>query len=396
MTDPIKHPPLAADDPRISEWIDGRLPAGEAAEVERAVAESPALIRLVTDLRAIKEAARMARAASPPPGFTDRVMAAVAAGANDRDPDRAVDDEWRAIEAERIAVERAEAAADLDEAAKERPDSPAGRRWPWLALAGALAAGLIVALTLDREGDRHRDVAMVTPQRSAPRRTVSEPPAPAAVAAKRAEAGRDADTESGAAAEAAVPLQDDRLRSAAPAEEQAADVDVAAGLAFAAQAHDESFERRKRGPGGDRERLSAPLGAAAPPAANLAAARVSGRAAPAGRVVIIVVGSPRKRAELVDRIRALGLEGDEAADKEREEKAAAADDLVELVGPAEVVRAFLIELESWNAQRPTSEAPNAARDAEPAKQSPAEEERERGRVFLRIIEEAPDGDRPQP
>ncbi|MFM8414257.1 MAG: hypothetical protein ACKOCX_05990 [Planctomycetota bacterium] len=67
------------------------------------------------------------------------------------DPDRAVDEEWQAIEAARIAEERAEAAADLVEGAQE-PVSR--RRWPWLALAGALAAGLVVTRILNRPGAR--------------------------------------------------------------------------------------------------------------------------------------------------------------------------------------------------------------------------------------------------
>ena len=60
------------------------------------------------------------------------------------DPDQvAVDGEWRKIEAERIAEEQAEAREDLLDA------EPARRRWPWLALAVALAAGLIAAALIN-------------------------------------------------------------------------------------------------------------------------------------------------------------------------------------------------------------------------------------------------------
>lgn len=149
--------PLEPDDPRISEWIDGRLPPAEAAAIERAVGASPALTALVTDLRAIKEAARsVAAAARPADGLTEQVMARIAtASAEGSAPDPAVDAEWEAIEAERIAAERAEAAVDLAEAAREPR-----RHWPWLALAGALAAGLLVAVVLNLPGDGSREVAL--------------------------------------------------------------------------------------------------------------------------------------------------------------------------------------------------------------------------------------------
>jgi hypothetical protein len=165
-------PPLNPDDPRLSEWIDGRLSPPEAAAVERAVNRSPELARLVADLRAVKAAARQATAASPPPGFADRVMAAVAA--DKRPPDDAASDrlvaaEWRAIEAERIAEERAEAAADLaDEIA---PARVAGRRpWPWLTIATALAAGLLatVVLNFPPRGPDEVQVALETDRAAEP------------------------------------------------------------------------------------------------------------------------------------------------------------------------------------------------------------------------------------
>lgn len=168
--DAEKPTPLEPDDPRISEWIDGRLSPVEAAAIERAVRESPALATLVADLRAIKEAARLvASAATPAGGFTDRVMARIAKQATaDAETDPAVDAEWEAIEAERIAAERAEAAADLAEAAREPQ-----RHWPWLALLGALAAGLLMTVVLNLPRDGGREVALAP----APESRTSPPPA---------------------------------------------------------------------------------------------------------------------------------------------------------------------------------------------------------------------------
>jgi hypothetical protein len=155
--------PLEPDDPRISEWIDGRLPAAEAAAIERAVRATPRLAALVADLRAIKAASRDAAHLAPPAGFADRVMAAVTAAApavdhpaGDPSGDEAVDQEWEAVEAERIAAERAEAAVDLAEAARAHRPRP----WPWMALVGALAAGVLVTVVLNLPGDGRRDVAL--------------------------------------------------------------------------------------------------------------------------------------------------------------------------------------------------------------------------------------------
>jgi hypothetical protein len=157
MTRPVSNlPPLTPDDPRISEWIDGRLTAGEAADIERAVQESPTLAALVADLRAIKAAGRLGPAAAAPAGFTERVMARLGEPAADQtDPDRVVDDEWEAIEAERIAAERAEAAADIEATGRRNR-----HRWPWLALAGALAAGVMATVVLNLPGDGGREVAL--------------------------------------------------------------------------------------------------------------------------------------------------------------------------------------------------------------------------------------------
>lgn len=138
--------PLAADDPRLSEWIDGRLPAAEAAEIARAVAASPELSRLVADLRGIKKSLASLPPSPPPAAFVGDVMAALDAttvgGAEDAD----VEAEWRKIERERLEEEIAEARED----AAAPVDEPMRHRWPWLALAAALAAGVLVAVVINR------------------------------------------------------------------------------------------------------------------------------------------------------------------------------------------------------------------------------------------------------
>ena len=136
MTRPDGSPnlPLSADDPRISEWLDGRLAPAAAAEVARAVRDSPELTRLVNDLRVIRVAVRGMPVATPPAGFPDRVMASLG--------------------------QRAEILPD------GRPPKPrAWRAWP--ALAGALAAGLVVAILLSLPGRDDREVALGPADRDA-------------------------------------------------------------------------------------------------------------------------------------------------------------------------------------------------------------------------------------
>ena len=148
-------PTLAADDPRIGEWIAGRLDAAEAAAVAAAVAASADLTRLVADLRA-------ARSGSGTPG--------VEPGADD---DAAIDGEWRKIEAERIAEERDEAREDL------LAPEPSRRRWPWLAFAGALAAGVIAAVVLNSPTAVSRRMAASRPDPAVREATPAEPSPPA-------------------------------------------------------------------------------------------------------------------------------------------------------------------------------------------------------------------------
>jgi hypothetical protein len=142
---------LDPDDPRLSEWIDGRLPSGEAAAVEQAVRGSESLSRLVADLRAVKEAAAAMPAAEPPEGFVDQVMRAIVETGPGGSDERVVNEEWRSIETERLAAERVEADADADLDPARGAAAP-GRPWPLLSLAGALAAGLLVAVVLNLAG----------------------------------------------------------------------------------------------------------------------------------------------------------------------------------------------------------------------------------------------------
>jgi hypothetical protein len=228
-SDPQASPPLDADDPRLSEWIDGRLSPAEAVEVERAVRSSPALAQLVDDLRAIKAAARQVPAAAPPAGFAGRVMEAVLSGgdaAADAAADRAVEQEWQSIETERIAEERAEAAADL---VPGPAAAASGWSWPRLTIAAALAAGLLATVVLNRPEEGPREIAELaakpeldridatTRRRSAPAdeeatRPLAAPaagaalPPAAAVAARSLEAnGRLRESKAKAAADTPAP-----------------------------------------------------------------------------------------------------------------------------------------------------------------------------------------------
>lgn len=154
--------PLSADDPRLSEWLDGRLPEADAAQVARLVAASPELTRLVTELRRQKAALMALPAAPAPASFVQDVLAAVDADLNTADDDAAVEAEWRRIERERLDEEIAEARAG----AAEPADEPMRHRWPWMVLVGALAAGLLTAIVINRPGDLgDREVALVEKKR---------------------------------------------------------------------------------------------------------------------------------------------------------------------------------------------------------------------------------------
>lgn len=158
MTGSTDHPAagMGPDDPRLSEWIDGRLDPTAADEVQRAVRATPELSRLVEELRSLKAALASHETAPPATGFVRDVMAALASvdgGGQAADP--AVEAEWRRLEEERIAEERAEACEDAVD-----PPQPPVPRWGWLAIAGALAAGLLVAVLVNTPRDAGREVAM--------------------------------------------------------------------------------------------------------------------------------------------------------------------------------------------------------------------------------------------
>jgi hypothetical protein len=158
MTELRFNPPLSADDPRISEWLDDRLPEAEAVEIARLVAASPELTRMVADLRRQKAALAALPASPPPARFVADVLAALDAAGDMADDDAEVEGEWRRIERERLEEEIAEARDD----AAEPVDEPMRHRWPWLALAGALAAGVLAAVVINRPGGMaDREVALV-------------------------------------------------------------------------------------------------------------------------------------------------------------------------------------------------------------------------------------------
>lgn len=185
QTRPENEPlPLACDDPRISEWIDGRLAGREAEAVARAVAASAELSRFVTELRALKEAAVHVPTAAAPHGFVQRVMDAIGTTAVDGGEDAAVEAEWRKLEAERIEEEREEALDDVVVA----PPAALPRRWPWLALATSLAAGVLAAAFLNSALVRRREVALEAPAKSSElvaNAVPASPPVPLAAEAVR-------------------------------------------------------------------------------------------------------------------------------------------------------------------------------------------------------------------
>jgi hypothetical protein len=178
--------PLSADDPRVSEWLDGRLPEAEATQIARLVAASPELTRIVADLRRQREMLAALPASPLPAGFVEDVLAALDGAGDAADDDAAVEAEWRRIERERLEEEIAEARAG----AAEPVDEPMRHRWPWMVLFGALAAGLLTAIVINRPGGPgDREVALVEGQRAneGRRETRNEQPAEQ----KRQAAGTD-------------------------------------------------------------------------------------------------------------------------------------------------------------------------------------------------------------
>lgn len=172
---------ITPDDPRLSEWIDGRLAAAEAAEVERAVHASPDLMQIVDDLRANRSALGQLESQETAAGFAESLLhslgavgntgsrAAGHAGNPEVDPE--VKAEWQRIETQRIAEEQAEAKEDSQAPrVAGRPRWPL-RAWQTAAMAGALAAGVLVTLVLNRPRveQEGRETAMVSAPRMAAR-----------------------------------------------------------------------------------------------------------------------------------------------------------------------------------------------------------------------------------
>jgi hypothetical protein len=232
MTDPRLNPPLSADDPRLSEWLDGRLPEADAAQIVRLVAASPELTRMVADLRRQKAALAALPTSPPPAQFVETVLAALDAAGDTADDDAEVEAEWRRIERERLDEEIAEARDD----AAEPVDEPMRHRWPWLALAGALAAGVLAAVVINRPGGMaDREVALVAPQqgeRSETKRAAAE--------ARQGDTDADQDTW----------LPERAAAGDAVAANRNADADKVTGLAAAAPAAPAAAQAQGAGVGG--------------------------------------------------------------------------------------------------------------------------------------------------
>ena len=172
---------ITPDDPRLSEWIDGRLAAAEAAEVERAVHASPDLMQIVDDLRANRSALGQLESQEPAAGFAESLLHSLGAVGNtgpraaghtgNPEVDPEVKAEWQRIETQRIAEEQAEAKEDSQAPrVAGRPRWPL-RAWQTAAMAGALAAGVLVTLVLNRPRveQEGRETAMVSAPRMAAR-----------------------------------------------------------------------------------------------------------------------------------------------------------------------------------------------------------------------------------
>ena len=299
--DSRRQPPgIEPHDPRLSEWIDGRLTAAEAAEVERAVAAAPELTRIVADLRAMKQALAAAPAASPPAGFARDVLAAIEAagrgptGRDDLD-DAEVEAEWRKLERARIDEEIAEARED----AADLGAAPMRQRWPWLALAGSLAAGVIVAFLINRPGSGDREVAMTEAARQAAPVNRAADEAPAADAPEdswtpeEAEPAAPAEVPPGASRLVTVRIRDAKGR------QRLGDLLAASGLETKAAAREAEEEQLASRTLGDVQREGA---------AEANRARAAGQAQGAGAIApeqIEVSGPPEAIAALAVAIEAL-------------------------------------------------------------------------------------------
>lgn len=362
---------MGPDDPRLSEWIDGRLDPAAAADVQRAVRASPELSLLVEELRSLKAALAGHETAPPAAGFVRNVMAALAdAGGSGSAADPAVEAEWRRLEEERIAEERAEASEDAVE-----PPRPPVPRWEWLAMAGALAAGLLVAVLVNLPRDAGREVAM----------TADDPmPTPLAAAPFRDDEA-DLREDDVAPAAAAPPADLLASRAAAPREAQSAPADAlvrdevsapnargdddargnaekqAASVRALAEARPQ-VEAAATGKGQAEGRQEAVFKAAAPAAAGRGAGAGAGNASPSAtlaeavgaRAVVIVRVDGARGREALGRLIATGglriVEGEQAtADRARERNraagtAAAHAEWLDVSGTTQAITALLAAL----------------------------------------------------
>ena len=169
---------MMLSDPRLSEWIDGRLSTTEAAEVEQIVRQSPELTRLANDLRAIKRALSQSKTHAPNASFVQGVMQAIDAAVEQSESgvqNQKIANEWQHIEEQRIAEERAEAGEDasaVEESAGREKMLPThwNQYWQILALSGALAAGVLVSIVIDKsrsEKDLREETALLQKKQSA-------------------------------------------------------------------------------------------------------------------------------------------------------------------------------------------------------------------------------------
>jgi hypothetical protein len=337
-------PPLDALDPRISEWLDGRLPAAEAAAVERAVGESPELSAVVADLKKIRVGLKWLPAPALPGDFSDRVIERVRAAG--------------------------QTTANL-QAAGGSAGSPSRKRFPWAVLATALAAGLLVAVVLNFSEPADRQVAMTPaadddldawlPPEQEAALTGLQPPAPAPEAV----------------ASAAL-----EYRSAIAA---AADVNAAAAMPpevneFAVEfAADEAAEQAAK-PTADALASAPARKAAPPPAARLRQLPLP--AVPAGLVVIAIDG-PDERLAIERLVATSGLE------------VASVNERIELTGRAAAIDDFLVRLErdGWVAAAPEARRQSAGelaarkrgRESEPDKS----QVNDRRQLILRLVDRRP-------
>ena len=153
-------------DPRISEWLDGRLSKQEATEIELLVRSDQHLSRDVEEIRAARILLATVAKLKVSPDFSQSVMAAIARGVGGEisNPtgspdlaglsreDRGIEEEWRSIERQRVAAEIDEAKEDVGSSVFSAQHSDVFNvRSSWLIvpLSEALVGGLLVAFAIN-------------------------------------------------------------------------------------------------------------------------------------------------------------------------------------------------------------------------------------------------------